>query len=79
MSPDTRRAMLRVAHVHAEQARVTVRHVRQRAMAAIKAAGKAGLSEDARKAAERAAEALTKRRVAEIDDALARKETELAA
>jgi ribosome recycling factor len=77
MSPDTRRAMLRVAHDHAEHARVAVRHVRQRAMAAIKGASKAGLGEDERKKLEKLVDALTKSHITDIDAALVRKEREL--
>jgi ribosome recycling factor len=76
MSPETQRAMTKLAHQHAEQARVTIRHVRQKALADVKAKGK-GISEDLRKQHEKEMDKLTKRFVDDVDKILARKEAEL--
>lgn len=75
MSEDTRTAMVRLAHQEAEGARVTVRNIRQRAMADLKKRGIS--SEDDRKRIEKVIDDMTKRHIMEIDSALARKEKEL--
>jgi ribosome recycling factor len=76
MSPETKLAMAKLAHHHAEQTRVSIRHIRQKGMAEIKAKGN-GLGEDTRKRHEKEMEQLTKRFVSSVDEALKRKEAEL--
>jgi ribosome recycling factor len=70
--------MLRLAREMAEQARVAVRHVRQKAMAEIKGKGKA-ISEDERRGLERVVDDVTKKAVSHVEEALKRKEAELQA
>jgi ribosome recycling factor len=76
MSPDTRKAMVKLAHQHAEHARVVVRQVRHKAMADLKAMGKQ-ISEDERKIQEKEVDELTKKCVKDVDNALQNKEKEL--
>ena len=76
MSPETQRAMTKMAHQFAEQARVSVRQVRHKAMAEIKAKAKS-FAEDDRKRHEKEVDELTKRYVQDVDQALLRKEEEL--
>lgn len=68
--------MTKLAHTFAEGARVAVRQVRHKAMADIKGKAKS-LTEDERKRHEKEVDELTKRFVADVDRALARKEEEL--
>lgn len=76
MSQHTRKAMIKLAHQYAEQSRVTVRQIRHKAMADIKASPKQ-VSEDIRKSNERRVDELTKEFVHSIDQALRAKEKEL--
>jgi ribosome recycling factor len=76
MSPETQRAMSKLAHQHAEEARVSIRQVRQKAMAEIKAKGKS-IGEDTSKQHEKEIDNLTKKFVSSVDETLARKEAEL--
>lgn len=68
--------MIKLAHQYAEQSRVTIRQVRHKAMADIKASGRQA-SEDDRKLTERQVEELTKEFVQRVDAALQAKESEL--
>ena len=76
MSPETQRAMVKLAHQIGEQSRINVRQLRHKAMTDIKRLS-AGGSEDVRKQQEKAVDELTKRMVQQVDDAVARKEAEL--
>lgn len=76
MSQHTLIAMIKLAHQYAEQSRVTVRQIRHKAMADIKASAK-HMSEDTRKFNERRVDELTKELVQRIDQALRAKEKEL--
>lgn len=68
--------MIRLAHQHAEHARVAVRHVRQKAMADVKAVMKQ-IGEDEKKRREKTVDELTKKFITEVDGALTGKEKEL--
>jgi ribosome recycling factor len=76
MSPETRKAMARLAHQVAEQARVAVRQVRHKALAEVKKQG-ASVGEDEKKRTEKSIDEITKRVISQVDEALARKEGEL--
>lgn len=76
MSPVTRKAMVKLAHQHAEHARVVIRQVRHKAMADLKAMAKS-ISEDDKKMHEKQVDELTKKCVKLVDDALHSKEQEL--
>lgn len=68
--------MIKLAHQHAEQSRVTIRQARHKAMTDIKALSKQ-LSEDDRKSNERQVDDLTQQFVQRVDAALHAKEKEL--
>eukprot|EP00892_Ulva_mutabilis_P008201 jgi/Ulvmu1/5753/UM025_0007.1 len=76
MSPEARRAMIKLAHQYAEQSRVTIRQIRHKAMLDIKASAQQS-SEDDRKRNERQTEEMTKLCVRQVDAALHAKEKEL--
>jgi ribosome recycling factor len=76
MSPAARSAMVKLAHQHAEHARVAVRKVRHKAMADIKAVSKQ-IGEDEKKKREKRIDEVTKKFIVQVDGALANKENEL--
>lgn len=75
MSPAARTAMTKLAHDHAEHARVAVRQVRHKAMADVKAVAKQ-IGEDEKKRREKKVDEVTKRFIADVDAALKKKEKE---
>lgn len=75
MTPAARTAMTKLAHDHAEQARVAVRKTRHKAMAEVKAVLKQ-IGEDEKKRREKKVDEVTKRFIADIDSALKQKEKE---
>jgi ribosome recycling factor len=68
--------MIKLAHDHAEHARVIIRQVRHKAMADVKAMAKQ-IAEDEKKRREKRIDELTKKYIADVDGALKRKEKEL--
>ena len=68
--------MIKLAHQHAEHARVAVRQIRHKAMGDVKAVMKQ-IGEDEKKKREKRIDELTKKFIADVDVALASKEKEL--
>lgn len=78
LTEDRRKELTRVAHVRAEEGRVAVRAVRRHAKQELERMKKEGiLSEDEERGAEGSLQKLTDRHVAEIDENLKHKESEL--
>jgi ribosome recycling factor len=78
LNEQRRKEMVKVAHKYAEEARVAVRHVRRDGLDALKKLLKdKRISEDDEKRHESEVQKLTDQHIAEIDLALATKETEI--
>lgn len=68
--------MIKLAHQHAEHTRVSIRQVRHKAMAEVKAVMKQ-IGEDEKKTREKRIDELTKKFISEVDGALSSKAKEL--
>jgi ribosome recycling factor len=78
LTEERRKELIKVAHVRAEEGRVSVRNIRRHAKQELEKMKKDGaLSEDAERAAESELQKLTDRYVGEVDANLNRKEQEL--
>jgi ribosome recycling factor len=78
LTEDRRKELIKVAHVRAEEGRVAVRNTRRHAKQELEKMKKDGsLSEDEERGAEGHLQKITDRYVAEIDENLKHKETEL--
>lgn len=78
LTEERRKEMIKVVHERAEHGRVAIRNVRRHAKDEIAKEEKAGdVSEDDERRAEKELQKLTDRYIAEIEDMVKRKETEL--
>jgi ribosome recycling factor len=78
LTEERRKEMIKVAHLRAEEGRVSIRGVRRHAKQELERMKKQGdLSEDEERVAESELQKLTDRYVAQVDENLARKEEEL--
>jgi ribosome recycling factor len=78
LTEDRRKELVKVAHVRAEEGRVAIRNVRRHAKEHLEKMKKdSTLSEDEERSAEKDLQKLTDKYVAEIDENLQRKESEL--
>lgn len=77
LSEERRKELVKVAHKYSENARVSVRNVRRDGMEEIKAAQKAGMSEDEAKRNSEKVQAETDKFVGQIDELLKKKEKEI--
>jgi ribosome recycling factor len=78
LTEERRKEMIKVAHVRAEEGRVSIRGVRRHAKQELERMKKEGdLSEDEERAAENELQKLTDRYVTQVDENLERKEEEL--
>lgn len=78
LTEDRRKELIKLAHVRAEEGRVSIRGVRRHAKQDLEKMKKDGLlSEDEERGAEGSLQKLTDRYVAKIDDNLKHKEQEL--
>lgn len=74
LNAERRKDLIKVAHKYAEQARVSVRHVRRDGMESVK---KSDLSEDEQRQTSDQVQKLTDEKIAEIDATVAHKEQEI--
>ena len=77
LNQERRQEMVKIAHSYAENAKVSVRHVRKDGMDQCKKAEKDGMSEDEVKIYQDEIQDLTDKSVKSIDDMLSGKETEI--
>lgn len=78
LTTERRGDLIKVIHKHAEEARVSIRHVRREIMDVFKKMEKEGkMPEDEVKKAENSIQKLTDEFVAKVDEAMGRKEKEL--
>jgi ribosome recycling factor len=77
LTAERRQDLIKVAHKYAEQAKVSVRHVRRDGMEEIKKAEKEGLAQDESRSLADRVQKLTDEKVAEIDKILHQKEQEI--
>jgi ribosome recycling factor len=78
LTEDRRKELVKVAHVRAEEGRVAIRNVRRHAKEHLEKMKKDGsLSEDEERSAEKDLQKITDKYVAEVDENLQRKESEL--
>jgi ribosome recycling factor len=78
LTEDRRKELVKVAHVRAEEGRVAIRNVRRHAKEHLEKMKKdSTLSEDEERSAEKDLQKITDKYVAEIDENLQRKESEL--
>ncbi|RAH99817.1 ribosome recycling factor [Acuticoccus sediminis] len=74
LNAERRKDLIKVAHKYAEQARVSVRHVRRDGMESVK---KSDLSEDEQRVTSDRVQKLTDEKIAEVDQIVSQKEQEI--
>jgi ribosome recycling factor len=77
LNEERRQELVKVAHKYAEQARVSIRHVRRDGMDGLKKAEKDGLSEDEQRRLSDKIQKMTDDMIAEVDSLLEHKEKEI--
>ncbi|MEM9222363.1 MAG: ribosome recycling factor [Pseudomonadota bacterium] len=77
LNAERRQELVKVAHKYAEQARVSVRHVRRDGMESIKKSEKEGIGKDEMRVQSDSVQKLTDEKISEIDTVLTTKEQEI--